>query len=159
MRTFREQNCFCTITLYFNWFNFLSVESVDISFQSTETGKYAIPTRHLNFHFAPLAVSYELSDGEIKDNWISSRLNPTVYSSSLRKKSSSVTSGKIAAKRPLCGWFWDGWHMLHTRCTWLHYVHFENRWKCLAERLLVLQTRILHHALVEGGKGNPERCC
>ena len=50
-------HCFCTITLYFN---FLSVGIVNISFQSAETGKYATPTRHLNFHFAPLAVSYEL---------------------------------------------------------------------------------------------------
>jgi len=33
---------------------------VDIAFQSAGTGKYATPTRHLNFHFAPLAVSYEL---------------------------------------------------------------------------------------------------
>ena len=57
MRTFCEQNCFWTITLYFN---FLSVGIVDSSFQSAETGKYATPTRHLNFRFAPLAVSYEL---------------------------------------------------------------------------------------------------
>ena len=31
---------------------------VDISFQSAGTGKYATPTMHINFHFAPLAVSY-----------------------------------------------------------------------------------------------------
>jgi len=35
-----------------------------------------------------------ISHSEIKDNWISSRLNPTVYSSSLQKKSSLVTSKK-----------------------------------------------------------------
>ena len=35
-------------------------EMVDISFQSTGTGKYAMPTGHLNFNFAPLAVSYKL---------------------------------------------------------------------------------------------------
>ena len=45
---------------YFNWPNFLSVGIVNISFQSAGTDKYATPTRHLDFHFAPLAVSYEL---------------------------------------------------------------------------------------------------
>ena len=46
----------------------------------------------------------------------------------------------------------------------LHYtVHvtslcsLENQSKCLAERLLVLQT-CSHHALVEGGKDKTERC-
>ena len=33
---------------------------VDISFQRTESGKHATPTGHLNFHFVPLAVSYNL---------------------------------------------------------------------------------------------------
>ena len=37
-------------------------------------------------------------------------------------------------------------------------MHFENRWKRLAERLLVLQTRISHYALAEGGKDKTERC-
>ena len=60
MRTFCEQNFMITITFYFNWLNFLSVGIVDICFQSVGTGKYATPTRHLNFHFAPLAVSYKL---------------------------------------------------------------------------------------------------
>ena len=44
---------------YFSWLNILSVGIVDISLQSAGTGKYATPTMHLNFHFAPLAVSYE----------------------------------------------------------------------------------------------------
>ena len=35
--------------LYFNWFNFLSVGIVDNSFQSTEIGKYATPTRLQTF--------------------------------------------------------------------------------------------------------------
>ena len=59
MRTFWEQN-FYTNTFYFIWFNFLSVGIVDILLQSAGTGKYATPTRHLRFHFAPLAVSYQL---------------------------------------------------------------------------------------------------
>ena len=29
----------------------------------------------------------------------------------------------------------------------VHDMHFENRWKCLAERLLVLQTCVSHHTL------------
>ena len=33
---------------------------VNTAFQSAETGKYATPTGKLNFHFAPLAVSYEI---------------------------------------------------------------------------------------------------
>ena len=45
---------------YFIGLNFLSVGIVDISFQSTGTGKYATPTMHLDFHFGPLAVSYKL---------------------------------------------------------------------------------------------------
>ena len=51
---------FCTITFYFNWPNILSVGIVDVAFQSAGTGKYATPTRHLKFHFVPLAVSYDL---------------------------------------------------------------------------------------------------
>ena len=74
-------NCFCTNTLYFNWPNFLSMGIVDTSFQSDGTGKYAMPIRHLSFHFTPLAVSYGLFHGEIKDNWSSPRLNPKVHSS------------------------------------------------------------------------------
>ena len=42
-----------------------------------------------------------------------------------------------------------------TRCTWLHYVGFESCWKHLAERLLVLQTCVSHHALVE----DKTECC
>ena len=34
-----------------SWPNFISVGIVDISFQSTRTGKYATPTGHLNFHW------------------------------------------------------------------------------------------------------------
>ena len=40
--------------------NLLSLGIVNISFQSVGTGKYATPTRHLNFHFALLAVSYQI---------------------------------------------------------------------------------------------------
>ena len=37
-----------------------SVGIVDIAFQSAGTGKSATPTEHLDIHFAPFAVSYEL---------------------------------------------------------------------------------------------------
>ena len=40
--------------------NFLSLGIVNISFQSDGTGKYATPTRNLNFPFALLAVSYQI---------------------------------------------------------------------------------------------------
>jgi len=53
--------CFCTNTFYFNWPKFLSVGIVDIAFQSAGTDKSATPTGYLDFHFAPFAVSYELS--------------------------------------------------------------------------------------------------
>ena len=76
----------------------------------------------------------------------------TVYSSSLHKNSSWVTSGKRAAKWPLCSLFWAS-------CTSLHYERFENCWKRLAERHLVLQTCVLHDALVEKSKDKTERCC
>ena len=33
---------------------------VDIAFQSAGTGKPATPTGHLDIHFAPFAISYEL---------------------------------------------------------------------------------------------------
>ena len=46
-----------------------------------------------------------------------------------------------------------------TWCMWLHYVRFENCWKHLAEQLLVLQTCVSHHALVERGKDKTEHCC
>ena len=46
-----------------------------------------------------------------------------------------------------------------TRCTWLHYVRFENQWKRLAERLLVLQTCVSHHTLVEGSRDKTEHFC
>ena len=92
-------DCFYTIMFYFIWPNFLSVGIPDISFQSAGTGKYATPTRHLNFHFAPLVVSYTLLD-----NWISSWSNPTIHFSSHLKISPWVTFRKRAAtyKRPLC---------------------------------------------------------
>ena len=94
----------------FNWFNFLSMGIVNISFQSIETGKYAIPTRQLNFHFAPLAVSYELFP-----LWNQRQLDflSIEPSSILQEKSLWVASGKRAAKRPLCSLFWGSWHMLH----------------------------------------------
>ena len=36
---------------------------------------------------------------------------------------------------------------------------FENCWKCLTERCLVLQACVLHHASVEKSKDETERCC
>ena len=112
-------DCFYTITFYFIWFNY-SVGIVDISVQSAGIGKYATPTRHLNFQFTLLAVSYELfpwwnqrQSTINKDNQISSWSNPIVYSSCLWKNSSWVTSGKQAAKQPLCGLFRGSCHMLH----------------------------------------------
>ena len=51
-------DCFCTKTFCFYWPSFSSVGIVDTAFQ-TGTCNYAIPTGHLNFHFAPFAVSYE----------------------------------------------------------------------------------------------------
>ena len=59
MRTFVSNYCFYTNMI---WLNFLSMGIVNTctSFQSIGTGKYATPTRHLNFHFAPLVVSYKL---------------------------------------------------------------------------------------------------
>ena len=38
----------------------LSMGIVNICFLSAGSGKYATPTGHLNFHFAPLVLSYEL---------------------------------------------------------------------------------------------------
>ena len=105
MKTFCKQNFFRTNTFCFIWLNVLFVGIVDISFQSAGTGKCATPTRYLSIHFEPLAVSYELFPQKIKENWITSWLNPTVYSSSRRKNSSWVISGKRAAKRPLCSLF------------------------------------------------------
>ena len=98
--------------LYFNWFNFLSVGIVDISFQSAETGKHATPTRHLNFHFEPLAVSYELFPrwNQRQSDFFSIEPN-SVLQFTLGKV--LVSSGKSAAKQPLSGLFWDRWHMLH----------------------------------------------
>ena len=49
----------------------------------------------------------------VKSKIISSRSNPTVYSSSLCKNSSWVTSGKRAAKWPLCALFRASLHVLH----------------------------------------------
>ena len=84
---------------YFPWPNFLSMGIVDISFLSVETGKYATPNGHLNFHFTPLSAlypsaSYKLSHGEIKDNWISLPSNPLVHSNSLLENSIWVTFGE-----------------------------------------------------------------
>ena len=58
------------------------------------TGKYVKLTRYLNFHFTPLTVSWW------NQSWISFRSNPTIYYSSLCKKSSWVTgtSGKRAGQ-------------------------------------------------------------
>jgi len=83
------------------------------TFQSAGTGKYATPTGHLSLHFAPLAVSYKLFP-----RWnqrqldFSLRSNPKVHSSCYFRNSAWVTSGKRAAKRPLCGLFKSSWHVL-----------------------------------------------
>ena len=48
---------------------------------------------------------------------------------------------KRAAKWSLCSLFWGSRHWCYTtQCTQLHFVCFENCWKHLAERLLVLKT-------------------
>ena len=122
---------------------------VDIAFQSAGTGKYATPTGHFNFHFAPLAVSYKLSHSEIKDNWISSRSNLTVHFGKSPREllpEKEQLSGHYEARATLHG---ARDLTLHSACDFKH----------LAEQLLVLQTCISHHALVEGGKDKTERCC
>ena len=95
----------------------------------------------------------------IKDNWISSRSNPTVYSSSLRKYSSWVTSGKRAAKRPLCGLFRGSWHVVHYT---VHMTPLCALWKLLKAlgRMTSIVTDMLsHHTLVEKSKDKTEHCC
>ena len=99
------------------------------------------------------------SHGEIKDNWIFSRSNPTVYSGSLWKKSLWVNSGERAAKRPLCSLFWGSWHVLHST---VHVTSLCLLWKsveALGRMILQLQMCVSHHALVEGGKDKTEHCC
>ena len=50
-----------------------------------------------------------------KTNWISSPWNTKVHSSSFLKSSAWVTSGRRAAKRPLCSLFKSSWHVLPYR--------------------------------------------
>ena len=119
MRNFCKQNCFYTIMFYFIWLNLLSVGIVDIFFQSAGTGKYATPSMHLNFHFGPLAVSYELfsqSNQTFKNNWISSRLNlrNSIHQVLFAKKTKHMSYfQKRAAKWPLCGLFRGSLNVLH----------------------------------------------
>ena len=73
--------------------------------------------------------------GQLRSNISHCESNPTVYSSSLWKKVLLSYFQKKRTKRPL---FWGRWYVLHTRSTWLHYVHFQNCWNRLAVWLLVL---------------------
>ena len=114
---------------------------VDIAFQSAETGKSATPTGHLDLHFAPFAVSYELFPTvKSKKNWISS---PSTTRAAKR--------GHYAAYSRAAGTCYPTW------CTCLHYKRFENCWKRFAERLLWTTTVVSHHALVERGKDKTVR--
>ena len=108
-----------------------------------ETGKYATLTGHLNFHFPLLAVSYKLIPrNQRKLDFFSIEPNSILQFTSgspcelLAEK--EQLSGHYAAYFEVAGMCYTTW------CMWLHYVHFENHWKCLAERLLVLQTCVSH---------------
>ena len=135
-------DCFCTITFCFVWPNFLSVGIVDISFQSTGTGKCAKPREHLNFHFKHLVVSYKLSHSEIKDDWISCHLNLTVHSSnSFWPTPHGLLPEKELLKWLFCSFLLRGsWNMLPYTAYVTVLSELENCSKHLAEWLLALQT-------------------
>ena len=106
-------DCFYIIIFYFIWFNLFSVGIVDIAIQSAGIGKYTTPTRHFNFHFAPLAVSYELFPrwNQRQLDFFSIKSNSTLKFTS--EKSSWVTSEKEQLSGQfLCGLFWGSWHVL-----------------------------------------------
>ena len=90
--------------------------------------------------------SYEYSHDEIKNTSIFTWQYSC--SRSLWKNSSWVT-WKRAAKRhyvevaSMC---------CTTQCMWLDCVCFENHWKHLVKWLLVLQTCVSHHALIQSGE-------
>ena len=121
-----------------------------------ELANMPCPPGHLNFHFAPLAVSYKLLPWWNQFHFFSIKPNSTLQFS-LEKLH---TSRKLAAKLPLCSLFkssWDACATLYDACD-SSYVGFENCYKCLAEQLQMLQMCVSHHTLVEGGKNRTERC-
>ena len=67
------------------------------------------PTGHLDFHFAPFVVSYELFLRWNQKQLDFSSIERKVHSSSYLKNSAWVTSGKRAAKQSL---FKSSWHVL-----------------------------------------------
>ena len=83
-----------------------------------------------------------------QDNWMSSWLNSTTYSSSLWKR-----PHKLLLEKKLLNCYCDEVPGLcyTTQHMWLSYVQFENHLKCLAERLYLI---VLHMcvSLVKGGK-------
>ena len=121
-----------------------------ISFQSAGTGEYVTPTRHLNFHFTHLAVRYELFP-----RWNSKTIGLLLLD--LTQQFTQVlfakTPRELLLEKELLSSHYAG------SCTWLNYERFENCWKHLAERCLVLQTCVLHHTLVEISKDKTESCC
>ena len=104
-------DCFSTITLYFIWPNFLSVGIVHIYFQSARTKKYATPTGHSTFEFAPLTLTYQFFQ-----RWNQRRL----YFTSLEPNNTSqYTSGKFrmgyfrnrSCYAAIMQLLRDGWHV------------------------------------------------
>ena len=84
---------------YFPWPNFLSMGIVDISFLSVETGKYATPNGHLNFHFTPLSALFPSASYKLFPWWNQRQLDfftikPLVHSNSLLENSIWVTFGE-----------------------------------------------------------------
>ena len=94
---------------YFIWLNFLSVGILDMSFQSTGTGKYAKPTRHLNH------VRYEHFPqwNQRQLDFLLIKRNSTLQFFS--EKFHLSYFWKMICQQPLCNLFKSSWHMLpHT---------------------------------------------
>ena len=138
----------CTNTFYFNWPNFLSVGIVNISFQCAGTGRYATPTRHFKFPLRTFSGKLQTFP-MVKSKTIGFLLDRTqkFFSEQFR-----MSSGKRAAKLPLCGLFKSSWHVLPYK---VHVTELSMLWKllkALCRILLVLYTCVSHQALVERGK-------
>ena len=78
-------------------------------FQKPGIGKYAMPTGHLNFHFAPFAVSYELFP-----QWNQGHLDffSIKRKSTLQFISEGFRMSYFWKKRPLCGLIKSSWPVL-----------------------------------------------
>ena len=102
---------------YFPWPNFLSMGIVDISFLSVETGKYATPNGHLNFHFTPLSALFPSASYKLFPWWNQRQLDFFTIKpiSTFQFSSGKFHMGHFrrrAAKWPLSGLFKDSWDML-----------------------------------------------